>query len=347
MQVGVNYPWLDYGWDFGLGPPEWRGTRQSPRWVEPIDAHLERFRDLGISVVRWFILADGLTYGTGDQAPRPDEAGNDWRFDPPPLTEDFLNHFDTLLQRFAQTATSTSPPVQLLPVLVDFHFCDAGMRPVEHVDPFDPLQVRPDPAWVKQGRSDAIRDPVKRTRFLTAVLDPLLRVSAGHRQVIYAWELINEPDWITKGWQRNPFAHTPIPEDAMLEFLEDGKQRIRAAGFKPTIGFASVRSLQKSGVTAEINQFHYYPNGRHRLERHPFDPQFPGIIGEFATVTTDVWPDLPGDRQSVAHRLQLAEAQGYPLALPWSFLAKDRHTGWSSAVEQEVRSFTRVRDADQ
>jgi hypothetical protein len=342
MQVGVNYPWLDYGSDFGLGPPAWRGSRQAPRWVDLIDAHLNRLRALGISVVRWFILADGLTYGTDGEAPRPEGAtAADWRFEPPALGEGVIDDFDALLRRFARTATATTPPLQLLPVLIDFHFCEAGVRPVTEVDPLNPLQIRADPAWVKQGRGDAIRDPHKRSRFLADALDPLLRVSARNRDVIYAWELINEPDWITQGWHPNPRASPPIPERAMREFLDEGKALIRAAGFKPTIGFASVETLQRSGVRAEINQFHYYPDGRTRLQRHTFDPRFPGIIGEFATATTDVWPDLTNDGQGVAHRLKLAAEQGYPLALPWSFLADDRHTAWSASVERDVRSFTR------
>jgi hypothetical protein len=342
MQVGVNYPWFDYGWDFGLGPPAWRANRGTPRWFDHVDDHLERFRDLGISVVRWFILADGLTYGTGDHAPRPGGATAEWRFEPPPASEDILDHFQELLQRFERTATAGVPPIQLIPVLIDFHFCEAGMRPVEEIDPGDPLRTRVDTGWVKQGRGDAVRDPAKRSRFLDAVLDRLLRVSTGHRDVIYAWELMNEPDWITRGWHPHPFGESPIPEQAMREFFEDGKQRIRAAGFKPTIGFGSVRTLQRSGVTAEINQFHYYPNGRTRLERHAFDSRFPGIIGEFATSTADIWPDLTTPVQGISHRLQLAEDLGCPLALPWSFLAEDHHTDWSPAVERDVRLFTRV-----
>lgn len=321
MQVGVNYPWFDYGWDFGSGPPAWRGERTTPRWFDHVDGHLDGLRDLGISVVRWFILADGLTYGTGNEAPSPDG-----RFVPPALDTEFIAHFDALLQRFERTATADAPPLQLLPVLVDFHFCQEGM-PVGD-------------GWMKQGRADAIRDPFKRSLFLTSVLDPLLQVSALHRDVIYAWELINEPDWITTGWHFRLFGSSPVPELAMKEFLEDGKQRIRAAGFKPTIGFGSVHTLRGSGVTAEINQFHYYPDGRAALEPHRFDPQFPGIVGEFATASTDRWPELTVDAQSVGDRLQLTADLGYPLALPWSFLAEDQHTAWSEAVEQEIRSFT-------
>jgi hypothetical protein len=341
MQVGVNYPWHDYGWDFGLGPPPWRGARTTPRWYDKIDEHLRHFQALGITVVRWFILADGLTYGVGRDAPVPDPmAGRGWQFTPPPLSAEFLEHIEELHRRFVAANSSSRPPIQLLPVLIDFHFCEPGTRPVEKLDPSNPVTPVQDTDWVKQVRAAAITDGSRREAFLRHVLDPLLRISRRHPEVIYAWELINEPDWITTSWHPNPFARTVVSEAAMHAFLEDGKQRIRAAGFKPTIGFGSLMTLKRSGITAEINQFHHYPNGAQPLERHTFDPRFPAIIGEFATTATDVWQDLPRDRQAMIHRLRLARTQGYPLAVPWSFLASDRHTLWSAEVERDIQTFT-------
>jgi len=341
MQVGVNYPWFDYGWDFGLGPPAWRGGRSTPNWYAEIDNHLRLFQGLGISVVRWFILADGLTYGVGGAAPVPDRTrSGGWRFDPPPLSGEFLEHFDELLARFEAARANGRPSIQLLPVLIDFHFCQPGIRPVEKLNPLDPVAPTQDPDWVKQGRADALTDATKRKRFLDHVLDPLLRASRRYAEVIYAWELINEPDWVTRGWHSSPFARTPVPHAAMRAFIEEGTERIRAAGFKPTIGFASIGTLWQSGITAEINQFHYYPGGARALDRHDFDPSLPGIIGEFATAGTDVWPDLMGSDQSVLHRLRLARSHGYPLAILWSFRARDRHTIWSADVERDIDTFT-------
>jgi hypothetical protein len=342
MQVGVNYPWLDYGWDFGLGPPAWRGGRTVPRWFAEVDDHVRHFQSLGISVVRWFILADGLTYGVGDAAPVPDPASSgDWRFDPGPLSGELLEHFEELLGRFAAARSDGLPSIQLLPVLIDFHFCEPGIRPVVKPDASTPAADIQDPDWVKQGRADALADAAKRRRFLDHVLDPLLRLSRRHADVVYAWELVNEPDWVTSGWHSNPFARTPVPQAAMRAFIEDGKARIRAAGFKPTIGFASIGTLRESGITAEINQFHHYPGGARALDRHVFDPGFPGIIGEFATAEGDVWPDLTTSAQRVLDRLRLARSRGYPLAIPWSFLARDRHTVWSAGVERDIDTFTR------
>jgi len=331
MDVGVNYPWYDYGWDFGLGPPAWRGARTDPRWYDKFDGHLRYFQNLGIRVVRWFILADGLTYGTGADAPRRDTVTGQWVFDPPPAPPEFLQHFEEMLVRF-ETANGAGAPIQLLPVLIDFHFC-------QPVSP-DSQSAISDSGWVKQGRADAINDAMKRTQFLDQVFEPLLAASRNHSRVIYAWELINEPEWITNGWHPGGASDLPVDEASMRDFLEDGKARIRSSGLKPTIGFATIDTLRLTGITTEINQFHHYPGGNKTLERSVFNPQYPGIVGEFATATSDFWPDLEGNGQSVLSRLRLTQAQGYPLALPWSFLAVDDHTSWTPATEHDIECFT-------
>ena len=337
MDVGVNYPWCDYGWDFGPAPPGWR-SHPTPRWAATIDEHLRHFQRLGISVVRWFVLGDGLTYGTGDQAPRQERAGGRWRFDPPALDSSTLEHFDLLLQRFERA--SATRPIQLLPVLVDFYFCDAGTHPLERPDPLDATREMADPAWVKQGRAEAIVDADKRRRFLAATLDQFLQVSARRRDAIYAWELINEPEWMTNGWHPDRRSDHPVDEPAMRDFIIEGMERVRRAGFKPTVGFALLDTLRRTGLTGEINQFHHYPGGRRALDAHAFDDRYPGIIGECATAETDVWPELPRSGQGVLNRLRLAERQQYPLTLLWSFLQQDRHSAWSADVEAQVRAFT-------
>jgi hypothetical protein len=129
----------------------------------------------------------------------------------------------------------------------------------------------------------------------------------------------------------------------MRAFLDEGSEQIRRAGFKPTVGFASLGTLKRTGIVSDINQFHHYPGGSATLDRHTFDREFPGIIGEFATAATDIWPDLIATGQTILDRLRLAETRGYPLALLWSFRAHDRHTTWSAAVERDVRAFTEDR----
>jgi hypothetical protein len=337
VEVGVNYPWLDYGWDFGAAPPSWRSGRTVPRWFDIIDAHLDYFADLGISVVRWFILADGLAYGTGPTAPVPDPADPArWSFEPPAIEEAFLEHYAALLYRFAEAGGRGPRPLRLLPVFIDFHFCHPGTLPVE-VRSDESSRVSLDPGWIKGGRAQAIVDAPARRRFLEGSLAPLLDVSRAYPDVIYAWELINEPDWVTRGWSLNPLRRAPVPRAAMQAFLEEGRDLVQAFGFRSTIGFASSRTLRAASIQVDIPQFHHYPDGGRRLDDHT---RVPGIIGEFATTATDIWPDLRDADQTLLSRLRLAESRGYPLAIPWSFHGADRHSAWSADVEADLRRFT-------
>ena len=79
LLVGINYPWIDYGWDFGDPPAAWVNAQNLPAWREQKRKRLvedfTRFADHGLFAVRWFILPDGTSYGTGDEAPQKDLPG--------------------------------------------------------------------------------------------------------------------------------------------------------------------------------------------------------------------------------------------------------------------------------
>jgi hypothetical protein len=332
MDVGVNYPWFSYGWDFGSAPPGWRGG-QDPEWVPNIGQHLQHLAAIGVSVVRWFILGDGLSYGTGPDAPKRSGPGDQdgWGFDPPALTGDFQEHFAALLQSFV--AQSSGPhSVRLLPVLVDYKFCEPGAWP-----------AAPDQGWVKGGRVQAMT--ASRQQFIEQVLWPLLRLSSGCRDAIYAWDVCNEPEWVTNGWHPDGRNGHPVTEDDMRAFLQDSMSAIRQAGFRATIGFSRIETIDRTQLYADINQFHHYTDGSRSLPRNPFDPRWPGIIGEFATsAAEDTWPELSQGSQRVLDRLKFADSQGYVLALPWSFRAADRHTSWTQPVEDDIECFTHGRN---
>jgi hypothetical protein len=330
MDVGVNYPWFSYGWDFGPAPPGWR-SGGDPEWVPHIGEHLQHLAAIGVSVIRWFILGDGLSYGTGPDAPKLDRCAG-WGFNPPALTTEFQEHFAALLQNFA--AQSTGPhPVRLMPVLVDYKFCEPGVV----------QQSAPDQGWVKGGRAEAIT--TGRQQFIERVLQPLLRLSAAYRDAIYAWDVCNEPEWVTDGWHPDGRNGHPVNEGEMRAFLEDSVAAVRQAGFRSTIGFNRIETIQQTRLYGDINQFHHYTDGRRSLQQNPFDPRWPGIIGEFATSTAeDTWPELSQRSQRILDRLKLTESQGYALALPWSFQAEDRHTAWTPQVENDIECFTQGRN---
>jgi hypothetical protein len=206
-----------------------------------------------------------------------------------------------------------------------------------------PRRGVPDEGWVKGGRAEAVT--TNRRPFIEQVLRPLLRLSSGYRDAIYAWDIFNEPEWVTSGWHPDRKNDHPVDETEMRAFLEESMAAVREAGFKSTIGFGMIETVRQACLYADINQFHHYSDGSRFLERNPFDPGHPGVIGEFATSTAeDSWPELRQRSQRVLERLKLAESHGYALALAWSFLAEDRHTSWTRETEHDIECFTQGRN---
>lgn len=372
MRIGINYPWFNYGWDFGP-PVEGWGTRAT--WHREITNDLTVFQRCGITIVRWFILPDGITYGTGHAAPRRD--GEQWRFDrTPSLEPTVLEDFRALLRHFSDANIS------LIPVLIDFKLAFPGLdhqtEDPETLELWDTSRERVQriPAgFVKGGRFDVIYDERKRRQFFQRVLTPFLEASQQFPEVIYAWELINEPEWITQ--QRGLGGHLPdtrrIPLSRMIAFIQEGLEIITEHGFRPTVGFAKsrtlgdwqvrtamhLRSLTHRSVDLDanslglgLNQIHYYPHDGDELVPAHFPNGRQSILGEFATrvrgispsITKtcqgSVWPDLSTEQQGIAWRLRRAQSLGYEAALPWSYRSIDCPTEPNrSVIEAAFNTF--------
>ncbi|MBI4716606.1 MAG: hypothetical protein HY763_02285 [Planctomycetes bacterium] len=370
-QVGVNFPWFRCGWDFGP-PPVTRdasgkahpwGPRRpwekykvkdvdGDEWDQTIDTDLRDLKDLGVKALRWFILADGVNYGM----PRWDTAANRWSFDPPSLDRrdlgresEFVSDLAILLKKVQAAG------LQLLPVLISFEFCFRGL------DPRGPNNTVKRLDFLSGGRSDTIADAAKRTKFLDKVLTPLLTASKPYQKAIYAWELINEPEWCTQGLGNNR-AHMTVTAADMKTFIREGNQRINAAGFKSTVGYAKQKTLLGSTdwrLGETVHQFHYYPRGE-RLSANPFPAREPCIIGEFAARNPETsraeqrkdnqpWPDFAGttslaqSAQAMFNRLRWIARRGYDAAFVWSVNAnseKDPHTDWSRATRDDIKKYT-------
>lgn len=336
MNIGINYPWQNYGWDFGDPPAEWVPAASRSAWREEsrqaITAKLAEIASLGITAVRWFILGDGTNYGLGPEAPRLHQG--QWLFDPLPPEHPFYaqlrEDFEFLL------ATCEANGLKLLPSLIDFQWAWPGETPPGSR------------TVIKCGRGQVLTDPHRREAFLTRVLDPLLELSYDYRDQIVAWELINEPEWVISQpwyvlWNRDP--KRTISRGKMREFLTAGLRRInqyRGGVFRSTVGFAFARSVREwRSIGATLDQFHYYPA--------PGEPLPTGlessIVGELATAANfQPWPELT--EQTVLARIRLLESRGFPAAYLWS--ATDTGdprdaTSWTPDEQAQVAEYNRLR----
>lgn len=343
LQVGINYPWLDYGWDFGDPPAAWVGPQYAAEWREKkrrqIAEDFRRFATMGLVAVRWFVLCDGLSYGTGNEAPK--EQGGKWTFDPLPRDHAFhrqlLEDFEYVLKVCAETG------IKFVPSLLDFHWCHIGSV----ADAASGI--------VKGGRYEVLLDKAKSEAFFDAVLEPLLDVSVKYRDSIYAWELFNEPEWIvdTRGWLKVLTSQNrTIPLADMRGFLSAGLRRINARdAFPSSVGFAhwdAIGEWNAAELGVTLHQFHYYAPDLRRIPGHHYPPENQCFIGEFATKYHRGWPEMAkGDlARTITARLKLLEEKGYPAAFLWSARAQDEATTWTSADQEETVAFIELAGSD-
>ena len=314
--TGVNYPWVNCGWDFGDPPTGWTGglDRDTFRAVQRANVAKDftHLRELGMDVVRWFILADGLTYGSGAFAPR-----EDGHFLVLPPGDDAIR---SILQDFGEVLDlCASTGVKLIPSLIDFNWCF----------PAQPAAT----GYVKCGRASVLTDDIQRTIFLDTVLDPLLEVSRNKPESIYAWEPINEPEWCTLGaawkvWERADHKKA-ISLHAMRTYIQESARRINNSGFQSTVGFAhwdTIADWNARDLGISIQQFHYYAQAGAQLPAAQEVTSQPCLVGEFASAPTMPWPN---EAQSLDARLRSARELGYEGALVWSMKAVDEATLWN------------------
>ncbi|HEY2515749.1 MAG TPA: hypothetical protein VGI39_32995 [Polyangiaceae bacterium] len=285
MRVGCNYPWPwnAYGTYFGNG--------DLASWTAGLDDNLGRLRDLGVEVVRIFLMGNAWSYGRLDgQVFTPGESDPALR-----------------AQLEAMLAAFQKRDVAAIPSLIDFK----GFQ---------------GPAGTKGygGRAAMIADAAARAGFFDSVFEPLLQASESYRGAVYAWEVMNEPAWC----MLNPFAEGT---SAVRAFLEEGLARVAAHNFSSTVGHRFARDLERlpTGSIRQFHYYPrtglkaWLPLTEQPLAAH-VDTQ--AILGEFATRLDssqgDLWPELPTAAQrdparAVVERLRVVEGKGYGLALLW------------------------------
>ncbi len=357
--LGVNVPWITCGHDFGSRPPAWAGARATD-WTA-LEGELRGLRALGVRVARYWILAGGVNYPVGadphelaDVVPfdAPYATRHAWRDAqtfrfalrdaPPGLPEAFLADFERLLR------ACRAADVALLPSLMSFEL-------------FAPIVSHPGgPA--SGGRGSFVLGAQMRP-FFDAVLEPLLERSERYRDALFAWEVVNEPDWAAL-----PRANRDawVPAEALSTFLLEGVRRIARRGFRASIGFIHARptwlpeetrhALQRLADRGEyLHQRHFYAREDlgMRLPEARESAVTPCLLGELPTAQAHRWADPElwatecEPERYLEARLALVAERGYAGALVWSCRATDPQTRWDDGTRAQLaRAAVRFRGRD-
>jgi hypothetical protein len=349
--VGANFPWVNCGWDFGAPPAGWRrDPARSWAWVEE---QLRALRALGVRVVRFWVLAGGVNYPVGrdiaDIAERRGLVRRHWRLRPgallPALGSAFTDDFAKLL------AACRAAEVKLVPSLVSFEWFAAER------------------AGSRGRRELVFGDGANLWRaidaFLAATLEPLLAAAQPYRDAVFAFETVNEPDWVVHGGPLLSPVLKSVEANEMNGFIRRATERIASAGFVATTGFKALAApwvrddtwevlRRQAERGAYVHQLHHYPVlGSTVLgpaSSSPLQPvvvgEFPTAPGRFGTPANQRWGNAevraserdPG--RYLEGRLALIRSLGYAGAWLWNAYHPDPRSLWSAQQRQQVERFS-------
>lgn len=290
--LGVNYPWLNYGHDFGTTAWGHDGV-SSAKSKSTVEADFAYLQSQGVHVLRWFLLGDG-------------------RASPEFAADGNVTGFDEYLYADLDAALTIAQKhnIYLILVLFDFHLADKANN-------VNGVQLG--------GRSKVITDSAIRQSFLDKALKPLLERYGKNRNII-AWEVMNEPE----GAMTIPggkWVDDAVNAAAMQAFVSDVVRYIHAYSSQyATVGSASRGWLGYwTGSNLDFYQYHYYD----KMEsQYPLDYPYaslgldkPCIFGEFPTKNT---------KRTVAQYLDTVWKNGYAGALAWSYRAGDEFSDFRS-----------------
>ncbi len=285
----MNLPWLQYGCDFGANAWQMDGGVARPERRERLVDVFGRLADCGATVVRWFLLCDG-------------RAGVRFRGDGSAAGLDDCFWCDL------EAGVEEAGRHHLSLAFTLFNFTWWQRR-----------------RWIESvhcgGHRRATTTRERRAVLVDRVVGPILS-RCGQEPAILAWDIVNEPEWVTVGYGTvNPFAG--MWPSAMREFIRECVARVhQETRHLATVGLASWRGLKLvKGLGLDVYQVHWYDR---RERRAPLDAPIaetldrPIWLGEFPTA---------GSERTVHEILDTARRAGYAGALGWSAEAGDPFSG--------------------
>ncbi len=288
---GANLPWLSYGGDFGANAWSMSGGMGKAGKKEELRRHLLELKGRGAHVVRWFLFCDG-------------RAGI----------------------RFSPAGTPVGPDDRL------YADIDIALETIEAAEGMKVIFVLFDFLWFDKaadvngvqtgGRSRVISGAYKQQALRRRVIAPLLE-HYGHSPAILAWDIVNEPEWATRGWGGGIIGPS-VSFLAMRRFIRRVARLVhRHTKHLATVGLGNVAGLPLvQGCGLDFYQVHWYDRWQRMapLERPVSELGLdrPLLLGEFPTKNSA--------RQ--AHAIvSTSKKSGYCGALAWSLLAEDEFSG--------------------
>jgi hypothetical protein len=287
---GANLPWISYGGDFGSNSWSPTGGMAKTGKKEDLRRHLKTLKGQGIDVLRWFLLCDGRAGIRFSAAGTP--IGPDDRL---------YADIDAALESVAAEG------LKVIFVLLDFLWFDKATR-------VNGVQTG--------GRSKVISGAFKQQALRRRVIAPLLE-RYGRSPAILAWDIINEPEWATRGWGGGIIGPS-VSFPAMRRFIKRAARLVhRHTGHLATVGLGNASGLPLvSGCGLDVYQVHWYDRWQEEapLERPVAEMGLdrPLLLGEFPTRNSSRSPGMI---------VAASRNSGYCGAIAWSLLAEDEFSG--------------------
>ena len=175
-----------------------------------------------------------------------------WDFVPPDTVhQSFLDDFAMLLE------ICRAEKMRLIPVLLDFGFFNEPPRDGEGRYPTAASTFSR--GTYARGRRSIAENPLFQNKFIKGTLEPLLKIAAAETEIIYAFDIINEPFWCVSRWPTGIFGR-PVVKNDMIDFSVQCCKSIKDAGLKSTIGHRYLGDIhgEFSKVIVDHPQHHYY-----------------------------------------------------------------------------------------
>ncbi len=283
---GVNLPWLSYGGDFGANAWSPAGGVGKAGKRDELHRHFRELKGRGAQVVRWFLFCDGRAGIPFTAAGIP--VGPDDRL---------FADIDAALE------VADEEEMKVIFVLFDFLWFDKASH-------MNGVQTG--------GRSKVITGSCRQRALRRRVITPLLK-RYGRSPAILAWDIVNEPEWVTRGWGGGIIGPV-ISFLAMRRFIRRVARLVhRHTSHLATVGLSNATGLPLvRGCGLDFYQVHWYDRWESvaPLARpiHELDIDRPLLLGEFPTKNSSRTPEAI---------VATSQSSGYCGALAWSVLGMD------------------------